>query len=281
MSARIRNVLAAALIFAALCLAAAAPAAGQEPGTLFQVSTLDALAAGVLDGETTVAELKRHGDLGLGTFNALDGELIMLDGVVYQIRHDGSVAVAEDSRKIPFAAVTRFRTDSLVKLEAVQGLKDLERQIDAALATKNLFCAVRVDGLFRSVKTRSVAGQKKPYPGLAYAAETQSVFKLRDVEGSLVGIRCPSYFKGLNLAGFHWHFLSKDRASGGHALECEFTGLTAKVQALSVVTLVLPQQEDFYRLDLSVNREAELHRAERDPGPARPAAGGRTPTPGR
>jgi acetolactate decarboxylase len=271
-NAVLRRLWALALPVWIVLAAGAAAAAGAEPGALFQVSTLDALAAGVLDGETSVAELKRHGDFGLGTFNALDGEMIVLDGVVHQVRHDGEVLAAEDSRKLPYAAVTRFRTDSLVRLEAVAGLKDLDRLLEAALPTKNLFYAVRVDGVFRSVKARSVAAQKKPYPGLAKAVENQSVFKLNDVEGSLVGIRCPAYFKGLNLAGFHWHFLSKDRKAGGHVLDCEFSGLTAKVHAMRVVTLVLPEQEDFFRLDLGVNREAEISKAERDPA-AQPKPG--------
>lgn len=45
---------------------------------LFQYSTLEALLGGVYDGEVTVGELLTHGDFGLGTFNSLDGEMIIL-----------------------------------------------------------------------------------------------------------------------------------------------------------------------------------------------------------
>jgi acetolactate decarboxylase len=33
-----------------------------------------------------VRELLRHGDFGLGTFNRLDGEMLVNDGVCYQLR---------------------------------------------------------------------------------------------------------------------------------------------------------------------------------------------------
>ena len=43
-----------------------------------------------------VADIRRHGDFGLGTFDSLDGEGIMLDGRCWQARGDGSVIEAPD-----------------------------------------------------------------------------------------------------------------------------------------------------------------------------------------
>ena len=76
-----------------LCLALGLLASGcAAPRTeLFQYATINSLLAGVFDGDLTIAKLKRHGDLGIGTFNALDGEMLALDGQFYQIRSDGHV----------------------------------------------------------------------------------------------------------------------------------------------------------------------------------------------
>ena len=86
-----------------------APATDHD--TLYQVSTIDALMQGVFDGVQPVGELKRHGDFGIGTFDALDGEMIVLDGVVYQAKADGRIYPVKDSATTPFATVTHFTKD--------------------------------------------------------------------------------------------------------------------------------------------------------------------------
>jgi len=62
-----------------------------EHHTIYQVSTSGALVQGVYQGCVRVADLKRHGDFGLGTFDSLDGEGIMVDGTCWQACSDGSV----------------------------------------------------------------------------------------------------------------------------------------------------------------------------------------------
>ena len=61
---------------------------------VYQTSTMGALLDGVYDGDVTIAELLTHGDFGLGTFNHLDGEMVVLDGVCHHLRSDGSATVA-------------------------------------------------------------------------------------------------------------------------------------------------------------------------------------------
>ena len=48
--------------------------------TLYQVSTSTALVEGIYQGAVRVGTLREHGDLGLGTFEDLDGEMVVLDG---------------------------------------------------------------------------------------------------------------------------------------------------------------------------------------------------------
>src|SRR3954468_21431971 len=76
--------------------------------TLFQVSTSGALVAGVFDREVSVKSILEHGDFGLGTFANLDGEMVVLDGRVYQVHGSGLVSEADADDGAPFAVVTRF-----------------------------------------------------------------------------------------------------------------------------------------------------------------------------
>jgi len=66
---------------------------------VFQVSTIKALLAGVYDGEVTFGQLKQQGDLGLGTLNGLDGEMVAVDGRFYQIKTDGVAYPVSDQTK--------------------------------------------------------------------------------------------------------------------------------------------------------------------------------------
>lgn len=52
---------------------------------------IDTLLCGMYDGSMSVKELKSHGNLGIGTMNHLDGEILMVDHVVYQVKYDGTV----------------------------------------------------------------------------------------------------------------------------------------------------------------------------------------------
>ncbi len=68
---------------------------------MYQVSTLQALMLGYSRGVITVSELLQHGDTGLGTFENVDGEMILLDGVCYRATEDGSTVIAEADRGAP------------------------------------------------------------------------------------------------------------------------------------------------------------------------------------
>jgi hypothetical protein len=53
---------------------------------IYQSSTLTARLDAVYDGGLTYAELEEHGDFGLGTFNALDGEMVHRRRVFHSMR---------------------------------------------------------------------------------------------------------------------------------------------------------------------------------------------------
>ena len=123
---------------------------------VFQTSTISTLLAGVYDGEMTFGALKEQGDFGIGTVDALDGEMAAVDGVFYQIKSDGKVYVLPDSVTTPFASVTFFDADTTFELSGAYSLPALTSYIDSILPSPNLLYAVKVQGSFDYVKTRSV-----------------------------------------------------------------------------------------------------------------------------
>jgi acetolactate decarboxylase len=246
----------------AFCLAAGALQAA-EPGRLFQTSTLQALMAGVYDGDLTFQELARHGDFGLGTFEALDGEMIALDGVFYQIKADGRVSLAAGAMKTPFAEVTFFKAGRAHMIEMPLTYRQLLDYVDKLLPSPNLPYAIRVGGHFTAVKTRSIPRQQKPYPPLAQAAEKQVVFELTNVKGVIVAFRHPAYLAGVNMPGYHCHFITADHGAGGHLLDCRVEGATVAVAALPNFFLRLPDSQEFLKSDLTGDRRQELEKIER------------------
>lgn len=246
----------------ALLLAVSCPVAARAAGTLWQAATLDGLMAGVYDGFVPLAELPRHGDLGLGTFHALDGEMILLDGKVWQVKADGSVHEAREGAT-PFAVAVRFAPERAALLAGLPDIAALENALSGLMAEPNLFFAARIDGRFPHVRVRSVPAQQRPYPPLAEVVKHQTVFDLKDVEGTLVVLRCPPLAGKINLPGYHMHFLAKDRTSGGHVLAVQVDEARAKVQPLDRLELVLPLRGDFQKTDFGRDRSAEAGAAER------------------
>ena len=232
--------------------------------SIYQYSTIDSLLIGNYDGELTLGELKKHGDIGLGTFNRLDGEMVFLDGEVYKINARGEAARMEDNEHTPFAAAAFSKTGKIIKLDSVKSIEDLNDKISQSLDSENLFYIIRIDGKFRKVRTRSVPAQQKPYPPLKEVVKEQSIFGFKDVSGTLVGIKSPSYVKGIGVPGFHWHFITKERSSGGHVLNCVFRNLAAKVGTYNEFQLQLPETKSFLDAKFGQDRQKELKEVEKD-----------------
>jgi acetolactate decarboxylase len=195
--------------------ATAAPATAD----VFQVSTISALAGGVLDGDTPYAEIMRHGDFGLGTFNALDGEMAALDGRYFHLHSDGGITDVDPADLTPFAAVTFFRADADVDVDLPATRSRLLAVIDATLPSEDLLYAIRIDGLFTTVTTRTAKRQSKPYPRLVEATRSQVEHTFTDVRGTVLGFRAPQSAAGLTVAGYHLHFVDDARTVGGHVLD--------------------------------------------------------------
>lgn len=241
-----------------LCGSSPAIAAGRD--TLVQVATIDALLSGLYDGVTTVGSLKGYGDFGIGTFDALDGEMVVLDGRVFRVQADGRAVVVPDDETTPFAAVTFFAPDRELDVPAGTDLESFSSVVDPPA---NFFHAFLLEGRFKSVRTRSVPKQQKPFRPLVEVVENQPVFEFVDVEGALVGFYCPPFVTGINVPGYHLHFLTTDRTAGGHVLGFIVEKGTLKIDTLTRLVLQLPETEGFAAADLQRDRTEELEKVEK------------------
>lgn len=250
----------ALIAFSAGLLLGSAP----ERDILYQVSTIDALLQGVYDGVAPIDDLALHGDFGLGCFDALDGEMIGLDGVWYQVPADGRVRTVRGDVTVPFAAVTFFEPDITLPLAGPVNLTGCEAGLDAAMPSENLFYAIRIDGTFASVTARSEPAQEKPYRPLAdVIEEEEEVFHLENVTGTVAGFRTPVLAQGVNIPGYHLHFITDDRTAGGHILDFSLRNGTAAIDVTPEFLMRLPTEGDFCGVDLTLDQQEALESVEK------------------
>jgi len=232
-----------------------------ERHSLFQVSTSNALVEGVFGGVTTVADLKKHGDFGLGTFAGLDGEMVMIDGECFRVGAGGVASLAADDRATPFALVTRFSADSDAYVGSAT-LESLVARLDRLRPSENLFVGIRVDGVFDLLAMRAICAAR-PGEGLVEATSHQSEFEIADVTGTIVGFWAPEFAKSVSVTGYHFHFISADREIGGHVLGLDGRDLDLRLHTESDLHLALPETVEFLTADLRGDHEDDLDRAER------------------
>ncbi|MEE3651167.1 MULTISPECIES: acetolactate decarboxylase [unclassified Brenneria] len=218
---------------------------------IYQTSLMSGLINGVYEGSRTMKELLEHGDFGLGTFNNLDGELVAFNSRIFQLRSDGSARNALPHQKTPFAVMTFFRPTEEVRFDSTITRNGLHQKIDKLIGTDNLFCALRIDGHFHYVETRTVPRQQRPYKPMLEAIAQQPTFHFDDCQGSVIGFRSPTYTQGINVAGYHEHFITDDRKGGGHILDYEMESGVLTFGVISKLIIDLPQDRDFLSADLS------------------------------
>lgn len=235
-----------------------------EPHVLFQASTIGALLEGAYDGDVTVEELAEHGDIGLGTLNALDGELIVLDGCFYRADIDGLISAVSPTDRTPFAAMTWFECSLERQLDGPLGHAELLAKLDEIAADPEATCALRIEGDFEYVRARSVPRQYPPYRPLAEVVADQHVFELSEVEGTLVGFRFPDYADGIEVGGYHLHFIDAERGRGGHVLECRVRDACAQFDLAGELHVELPPGVQLDSVQLDAATAAALQRVERD-----------------
>lgn len=258
----VRKVLQAALT----PLALAAPLRQKRPSRkLHFTAPIVGLVEGLLFGDTTVAEALQFGNFGLGTLNGLDGEVVILDGQPFQQGADGSSVPVPPSARTPFMCTTAFDKAQATRLELPLRLDwpGLHMALQQEFPSANLFYAILVEGTFEHLRARAVRKQTTGRP-LAAVAREQAVFELHGEEGWLVGFWSPPYMgHALTVPGFHLHFLSRDKARGGHVLEGVMLRGSAYIQPVYHAETDLPKSHDYLAADLTRDPAADLEAAEK------------------
>jgi len=236
--------------------------APKRGNAVYLSAPINALVEGFYVENTTVTQIKEHGDFGLGTFNFLDGEMVVLDGRVYQVRADGSVTVAADSEQSPFACTTFFRPDTFDDIPGSEEYKNIESLLDTLIPSQNMLYAIRIDGSFRHVRTRAVP-KTENYTPLVEATKNQPVFDFHDVEGTMAGFFTPRFIETITAPGYHLHFLTKDRLHGGHLIGCALNSSRIGIQHVPTLEMGLPITLDFLTADLTRDTTGDLKKAEK------------------
>jgi len=229
---------------------------------IYLCAPVNALVEGIYKENIPLAEIKKHGDFGLGTFNDLDGEMVMLDGQVYQISSDGRVTVIDDSALTPFACVTFYEPLSHDEIDHEMNYDAFLEWLYGLFPSPNLFYAIRIHGAFAHVKARSVPKQDS-YRPLVEVAKEQATFDFYDVEGTLAGFFTPSFMSSLSVPGLHLHFLSVDLQQGGHLLECVPRKARVGVQMIGTLELSLPISLDYLTWDFTRDISQDLDKVEK------------------
>ena len=233
--------------------------------SMYQVSLMQAFMHGEYNGVITVGDLKSHGDIGLGTFEGVNGEMIVLDGVVYQAAADGSINVMADNETIPFATITKFDEDGKIDNITAKDFNDLTSQLDKTIekyGTNNMY-VIKIKGDFSNITVRSVEKQEKPYKEFTeVAAVDQKVFNHTDQTGTVVAVYFPEYMKELNMHGWHLHFLSDDKTKGGHVLGFNNLKGSGQIDEIHEFNMILPTDDTFAKMNFTENMTSKINSVE-------------------
>ena len=228
-----------------------------------QISLFSVLLGGHYDGIVSVGEFKRLGNLAIATMDRLDGEVQMIDGVVYQACADGKIYLPGDDETIPFGTIADFRAEDTVRLDGIPSYEQFETRMNDCCPRNDFPLAIRLSGRFGRMKVRAVKRQEQDGVGLAEAAKDEAVFEFMDVRGDLVGFRLPEYIRGINAPGWHLHFMDEDRKHGGHVVNFSLLEGNLSFCHAGDYHVRLPDSPDIFAgLDLNRDWSRELKKAE-------------------
>lgn len=233
---------------------------------MYQVATLQSLALGYTKSVITVGELLKHGDIGLGTFEGVDGEMIVLDGNCYQAIADGTVFEAPAEKGVPFCAVSHMLNETAFNLGKTKDIDALKTALDILIDERfelNSMHVVRLDSCFTRVMARSETGKTSHHVELKNLLEdNQQDFCFDNIEGTLVCLYFPDYMDGINAPGWHLHFVSKDRKKGGHVFDVCFEKAAAAITTISSIEIKLPEGAYFDTYALKEASQNDIKKVE-------------------
>lgn len=233
---------------------------------MYQVSTLQALALGYTRKVIRVEELLLEGDTGLGTFEDVNGEMIVMDGQCFRADQNGHINLVAPETGVPFAAVAKLYGEQRFSLRDVPNIDALREELTKKIEERfglNSMHVVKIKGSFKKVDARSEAPYRSHHISLKEMLnQTQKAFLFDDIKGSLVGVYFPDYMDGINMPGWHLHFLSEDRSLGGHVFDVSIKEAEAMVDKITSISINLPKEAAFDTYSLKQDLKEEIKSVE-------------------
>ncbi len=234
-----------------------------KSNTVYHFSIADALLSNLFNGNTTIKEILRCGDFGIGTMNGLDGEVIILDGIAYTVREDGKAYIIDKSERSPISVVTYFKKDDFINISAPTNYKQLLDRINKYLSSENIFYPIKIVGEFKHITTRSIAKQHKPYKPIESLTNEMVKFNFTNIKGTLVGFKSPSFIERIGVSGFHFHFIDEDKKVGGHLLDFEMVKGKLEYAISREFHVKLEDSDNYDKLDLKESKIELLQKIEK------------------
>lgn len=252
------------MLFCSLSKLQAQTKAKLNENNLYTIGHASAFIGGLYNAFYPYQQLKLKGDFGLGAPDLLDGELLILNGKIYQTQASGKTfEIKDDQILTPFAVVNFFKKDQTFTPKTNLSKDQLYAYLDSILPNQNTIYAIHIKGRFKNIKTRAFPPVKeKPYLPLAKMLALQQFFNFENINGDLVGYRIPAHMEGANISGYHFHFLSADQKSGGHLIDLSTAGISIEIDQLDSFTVALPQTKEFAAFDLKKDRREEVKQVE-------------------
>ena len=233
---------------------------------IYQISTLQALALGYSRSVVTVKELLEHGDIGLGTFEDVNGEMIVVDGWCYRATEDGTACEADPDMGVPFASVAKAGASPGFEIEDIGDIGKLKEVLTLKIEEDfglNSMHIARIDGEFPLVRARSESAYRSHHVDLKdILSETQRDFKFDNIAGTLVCIYYPDYMDGINAPGWHVHFLSQDRTRGGHVFDLKIGHGQIWLTRINHIEIQLPSEPAFDTYSLKDASGSDIKKVE-------------------
>ncbi len=185
-----------------------------------QTDTASHLIDGSFSGTTTILDAFHGAWLGVGVSDALDGELVCVDGVIWRVPDTGIPEVADPLATIPFAVAAARAPAELVTYETVPSGMNMSDLGELVGSETHQMIVLRIEGTFRDVVLRSEHRQTPPYRDLDAVLSTDEVrWHFAEWSGVMVGHQFPTAQDGVLIPGIHLHGISSDHLSGGHVRE--------------------------------------------------------------
>ena len=217
---------------------------------IYQTGTINSLLEAVYSGDKTVGDILKYGDFGLGTYDKVDGEMIVCDGVCYHAASNGKLDIASTEQKTPFAVVSKFNAQKTVPVSNLT-FSELEQFLATHLISQNIAYAIKVTAHFRQISLRSEACATTPKSRLSeLLPKIQEKFTYDSISGVLVGVWYPHYMSNLNVPGFHFHFVDDKRTLGGHIFAFDLIDGVALIQEIHSIQIDLINTKEFHRANL-------------------------------